>query len=101
MLTDTNEHEESSRARAFVALPPGQCVDWSRVILDLHMHGMSAVAIAEVTHIPKSTLMGYKNLGVEPKHADGERLIALWRTRMVDPLPVVMCELRQWDRVRK
>jgi hypothetical protein len=82
-------------------MAPGQCCDWWRVIQDLHMHGLTLVAIAEATYIPKSTLHGYKNLGVEPKHADGERLIALWRTRMVDPLPVVMCSLRQGDRVQK
>lgn len=82
-------------------LPPGQCVDWWQIIQDLHMHGMSAQAISEVTHIPKSTIMGYKNLGVEPKHADGERVLALWRRRMHGEPPVVMCALRQTDRVVK
>ena len=92
--------DDSSRARAF-ALRPGQCVDWWQVIQDLHMHGMTLAAIGEVTYIPKSTLHGYKNLGVEPKHADGERLIALWRMRMAGELPRVACALRQSVRVRK
>lgn len=90
-----------TETEATTTLRPGQCVDWWQVIQDLHMHGMSMAAISEASYIPKSTLHGYKNLGVEPKHADGERLIALWRTRMVDPLPVVACEIRQGDRVRK
>lgn len=70
-------------------IPPGHRCDWWRVIQDLQMHGMSMEAIAEITFIPKSTLMGYKNQDAEPKHADGERLLALWRTRMLPPLPVV------------
>lgn len=70
------------------ALQPGQRYDWWRVISDLQMHGMSLEGIAEVTFIPKSTLMGYKNLYAEPKHADGERLLALWRQRMLPPFPI-------------
>lgn len=91
-----------AHARAFeLSLPPGQCCDWWRIITDLHMHGMSMVAISEVTHIPKSTLNGYKNLGAEPKHSDGMRLVNLWRLRMVGEPPVVMCAIRQSDRVQK
>jgi hypothetical protein len=87
--------------RDAIPLAPGQCVNWWQVLVDLAMHRMTMGAISDATGIPKSTLAGYKNLGVEPKHADGERLIALWRTRMHDPVPVVMCEIRQTDRVRK
>lgn len=70
-------------------IPPGQRCNWWQVIRDLQMHGMSLEDIAEAAYIPKSTLMGYKNLDAEPKHADGERLIGLWRRRMLPPLPVV------------
>lgn len=80
---------------------PGLCVNWWRLIQDLHMHGYSFSDLAEVTHIPASTIKGYKNLNVEPKHADGERLIALWRMRMVGDLPMTECAIRQTDRVRK
>jgi hypothetical protein len=90
----------SARDQTF-GLAPGQCIDWWRVIQDLPMHGYSAHAIADVTYIPKSTLMGYKNLGAEPKHADGCRLLALWHSRMAGEPPVIMCEIRQGDRVRK
>lgn len=88
-------------ARDSFALPPGQCIDWWQVIQDLHMHGMSVQAIADATYIPRSTVMGYKNLGVEPKHADGMRVLALWSARMVGEPPIIMCSIRQTDRVRK
>lgn len=70
-------------------IPAGHRCDWWQVIQDLQMHGMTIGGIAEITFIPKATIMGYKNQGAEPKHADGERLIALWRQRMLPPLPVV------------
>ena len=69
-------------------IPHGHRCDWWRIVTDLQMH-MSLEAIFEVTGIPVSTLAGYKNLNAEPKHADGERLISLWRQRMVPPLPIV------------
>lgn len=87
-------------ARDPFALAPGQCIDWWQVITDLQMH-MSLQAMAEVTVIPKATLLGYKNLGVEPKHADGSRVLALWSARMVGEPPVVMCSIRQTDRVQR
>lgn len=70
-------------------IPDGHRCDWWRVILDLQMH-MSLQAIADVTGIPKGTLLGYKNTDAEPKHADGERLLGLWKLRMLPPLPVVI-----------
>jgi hypothetical protein len=71
-----------------LTIPAGHRCDWWRIVTDLQMH-MSLEAIVEVTLIPKSTILGYKNIGAEPKHADGERLLALWRQRMLPPLPVV------------
>jgi hypothetical protein len=70
-------------------IQPGQRCDWWRVLEDLRMHGLSLEAIADATGIPKSTILGYKNLAAEPKHADGDRLIGLWRARMMPPVPVV------------
>lgn len=81
-------------------LAPDQRVDWWQILQDLSMHGLSLEAISEVTSIPKSTLLGYKNLDAEPKHADGERLKALWWQRMVPPLPVIPGSVRQ-ERVSK
>lgn len=81
-------------------LRPGQCINWWQVVTDLQMF-MSVAALSEVVVIPKSTIMGYKNGGAEPKHADGERLLSLWRQRFNGDPPVVMCAIRQTDRVQK
>ena len=59
----------------------GQRVDWWRVLDDLRKSGLGFEAVSKGTGIPCSTLVGYKNLNVEPKHADGSILIALWKTR--------------------
>lgn len=83
------------------ALSPDQRYDWWRILQDLSMHGMSLEAISEVTGIPKSTLLGYKNLDAEPKHADGERLVALWRARMVPPLPILSGSSVRQERVAR
>jgi hypothetical protein len=71
-----------------LTIPAGHRCDWWRIVTDLQMH-MSIEAISEVTLIPRGTLLGYKNTGAEPKHADGMRLVALWTQRMVPPLPLV------------
>jgi hypothetical protein len=88
-------------ARDPYVLPPGQCIDWWQVIQDLSMHRMNLQAICDTTGIPVSTLNGYKNLGVEPKHADGSRVLSLWHARMAGEPPVAMCSIRQTDRTRK
>jgi len=62
-------------------LTHGHRVDWWRVLEDLRRTGLSLEAIAVSTTIPKSTLLGYRNLDAEPKHADGSVLVALWRAR--------------------
>ena len=82
-------------------LAPDQRYDWWRILQDLSMHGMTMEGIFAATGIPKSTLAGYKNLDAEPKHADGERLLALWHRKMHPPAPVVNDSVRQTDRVRR
>lgn len=52
-------------------------VDWFAILVGLQRCGLSAAAVAIQTTIPRTTILGYKQ-GAEPKHADGERLIALW-----------------------
>jgi len=69
-------------------LAQGYRVDWWRMIEDLRKTGLSIEAIADGCKLPKSTLLGYRNLDAEPKHADGEQLKQLWLRRMVPPLPV-------------
>ncbi|RQV09807.1 hypothetical protein DF042_02290 [Burkholderia cenocepacia] len=34
--------------------------------------------IAQYTQIPRTTLLGYRNLGAEPKHYAGVTLLKLW-----------------------
>lgn len=56
--------------------------DWFTVISDLRKRGMTAQAVADSIESAKSTVLGWKT-GAQPKHSDGERLIALWM-RMTD-----------------
>lgn len=57
-------------------------VDWLSVIQDLERTGLSDFEISNRLGIPRSTLMGFKNGGVEPRYCDGERLLALWHERV-------------------
>ena len=62
-------------------------IDWFRVLTDLRVQGYSLHGVSEVTGIPRTTLIGYKDLDVEPRHSDGEALLALWERAMLPPLP--------------
>lgn len=53
-------------------------VDWFRVLADLQRHGFSISAVCLSIEVPKATLLGWRNLDAEPRHADGERLVQLW-----------------------
>lgn len=53
-------------------------VDWLAILLELGRLGYSTYALATALRIPRATLMGWKNSGVEPKHGDGEAVLALW-----------------------
>lgn len=53
-------------------------VDWSELFLQLKREGWSTHEIAHFTGISKSTFMGWKNDDVQPRHPDGERMIAFW-----------------------
>lgn len=78
-------------------LAPDQRYDWWRIISDLLRDGVSIQAICESTGIPKSTLLGYRNLDAEPKHADGQRLAGLWALRN-DEDPPIRCGSVRIDR---
>ncbi len=52
-------------------------IDWFSVFADLKRAAWSMYRIESQLHIPKTTLLGWKD-GAEPKHFDGERLIQLW-----------------------
>lgn len=73
-------------------------INWWQIIADLSKKGMTMEVIGGLVNIPVSTLAGYKNLNVEPKHADGERLLMLWRRTMMPALPVVTGSVRNRER---
>lgn len=58
-------------------LVPGMRVDWWQIVVDLSRHGMPQQEVGKAIDKPSSTVHGWK-MGAEPKHADGEILIALW-----------------------
>lgn len=64
---------------SMVDLPDGYRVDWWAVISKLSRAGFGLLAISRKTGIPKSTIIGYKNSNVEPKHQDGLNLLKMHR----------------------
>lgn len=66
---------------------PDMVIDWFRLLADLRKLGLTEQHIANETGIPRSTLLGWKQ-GSQPRHHEGERLIAMWRLHMVPPLPM-------------
>lgn len=68
-----------------------QVVDWKEVFLQLQREGWSTHEIAHFTGISKSTFMGWKNDDAQPRHAQGERMIAFWAQALAkhrDQLPM-------------
>ncbi len=53
-------------------------VDWWAVLHELNRLGITVAAAAHQIGVPKATVLGWKNAGAEPRHADGEALVALW-----------------------
>ena len=69
-------------------------IDWFQVISDLGRRGFPSQLIADSIGVAKSTLLGWKQ-GAEPKHGDGEKLIAFWcrvMERQRDALPMVSAD---------
>ena len=62
-----------------------QRVDWFRLLADLKRLGFSLRSLPEHVHIPYETMRDWANKGHEPRHSDGERLIAFWQTVMNRP----------------
>jgi hypothetical protein len=60
-------------------------IDWWRVIVDLGYQGYSHQRIADELLVGKSWVAGVKNSGHEPRHRDGEMLLALWSQVMSKP----------------
>ena len=59
-------------------MPPRIHVNWFQALTDLNRAGLNLYAVSTLLDLPKSSLMGWKNSGVEPKHWVGELLIKLW-----------------------
>lgn len=59
-------------------LAPELRVDWPRVLEEIRREGYSLSEIAQFTRIPKTNLMGYRNLGAEPLHATGVAILKFW-----------------------
>lgn len=86
---------------------PVDRVDWFRVLTDLRRSGMALPLISAVVLLSKTKLLDLRNLGAEPKHAPGERLLALWMRQTGLPregIPKLSqqyfkhdYEVRQWD----
>ena len=53
-------------------------IDWPQVVADLKGRGYTTTGIAMRLRIPRTTIRGWTEIDGEPRHADGERLIALW-----------------------
>jgi hypothetical protein len=53
-------------------------IDWFRTLVELQDKGYNITSVSAAIDVPKSTLMGWRNLDAEPRHADGERLVDLW-----------------------
>lgn len=53
-------------------------IDWPTLVRDLEAVPMTARSIGRVIGASHSAVLGWKNLGKEPGHYLGERLITLW-----------------------
>lgn len=61
------------------------CIDWFDVLLDLQRKGYSPATIGMAIDVPRTTIIGWRDLEASPRHDDGERLVALWCTVMELP----------------
>lgn len=61
-----------------LAVLPDLCVDWNEVFLQIQREGFSTRDIEQFTGIRRTTFLGWKNLDAQPRHPEGERMIAFW-----------------------
>ncbi|MGQ7937343.1 hypothetical protein [Paraburkholderia sp. D1E] len=68
------------------ALAPTTRIDWFRILEDVAREGYSLYEVAQFTTIPKNTLLGYRNNGIEPRHDVGDVLLKFWaQVKQADP----------------
>lgn len=60
------------------ALHKRQAIGWAVLLADLAAANLSQRQIVKLTGISRAALYRFAN-GVEPGHADGDALLALWR----------------------
>jgi len=79
-------------------LAPNQTVHWFRVLTDLRMSGLSLDAIGKrIGGVPRERISGWLNIGCQPRHDDGERLIVLWEDLMhLDRSDVPVVDRNDW-----
>jgi len=59
-------------------LAPAPLVNWSRILDEVRGAGYTIKEISQYTQIPRTTLLGYHNLGAEPRHSSGAMLLRFW-----------------------
>jgi len=59
-------------------LAPAPLVNWSRILDEVRGAGYTIKEISQYTQIPRTTLLGYHNLGAEPRHSSGQMLLRFW-----------------------
>lgn len=52
--------------------------DWARMLWDLRKRGIDLQQVENAVGIPRATLFAYREHGTQPRHQDGELLIAFW-----------------------
>lgn len=52
-------------------------IEWFKVLVELQNHNLPVESVAKHIEVAKSTVLGWKQ-GAEPRHGDGELLLALW-----------------------
>ncbi|RQO38625.1 hypothetical protein DBR37_01650 [Herminiimonas sp. KBW02] len=53
-------------------------IDWFYVLLDIQRKGYTPATIGMAIDVPRTTILGWRDLHANPRHIDGEKLIALW-----------------------
>lgn len=55
-------------------------IDWFYVLLDIQRKGYTPATIGMAIDVPRTTILGWRDLHANPRHMDGEKLITLWCT---------------------
>lgn len=69
----------------------GERVHWFRIIAELRASGRSVQSIAAELGLARMTVNDWVN-GAHPRHADGERLLAIWMRELGttrDQVPII------------